>query len=431
MTRLRRELWEEQARPEQLPPPGDWLVWYIQAGRGAGKTRAGAENFADMILSSEPGEWAVIAPTYGDARDVCVESDSGLLKALSGAVYNWNRSTGEIQVANGSKVFLDGADDGALRIQGRNLRGAWCDEIGLWRRGWRRAWEESLRFAVRLAPGKIIASGTPKGGTGLVPHLLADPSTVVTRMRTLDNADNLSPPALEELMRLFSGRRLGRQELEGELMEDVEGALWTLAQIDALRVDDAPLLRRIVVAVDPNASSRESANNAGIVVVGIGRNGLGYVLDDRTITSGGPRAWAKASVDAYHDWSADRIVAEKNNGGDMVELTIKTVDAKVPVKLVTATRGKRVRAEPIAALYEGDDDNPPQVHHVGTFPDLELEMTTWTPEAESPDRMDALVWGLSELMLLSRKPGTGRISVPDARIPGVDEIYGTSGRMMR
>jgi phage terminase large subunit-like protein len=182
-------------------------------------------------------------------------------------------------------------------------------------------------------------------------------------------------------------------------MEEAEGALWTRDGIEALRIAAGthPPMRRIVVAVDPNASSDEAANSAGVIIVGRGaRDSLGYVLDDRTVVRGGPRAWARAAIDAYHDWNADRIVAEKNNGGEMVEITLHAVDAGVPVKLVSASRGKRTRAEPISTLYEGET---PKVRHVGAFPELEDEMCLWTPEADSPDRMDALVWGLSELML--------------------------------
>lgn len=428
--RLRAEVWRRQARPEQLPPDGEWLVLLLLGGRGAGKTRAGAETLADWIMEYPPGEWAIVAPTYADARDVCVEGPSGLLQALGGCVANWNRSMGQLDVANGSVVYLDGADDGAYRIQGHNLSGAWCDEVGLWAKNhWKTAWQESLQFALRVDPARVVATGTPKGAHGLVRHLVGDERVHVARMRTMDNAANLHPAALEELVRRFGGTRLGRQELEAELLEDVEGALWTLSQIDARRVaaTSVPQLTRIVVAVDPNVSSEEGSNEAGIVVVGRDASAepRGYVLADRTV-AGGPRAWAKAAVDAYYEFRADRIVAEKNNGGEMVELTLHTVDAGVPVKLVNASRGKRVRAEPIAALYESSDANPlGRVFHAGVFTELEEQMTQWTPGAESPDRMDALVWGCSEL--LQGPSRTIRSSVPRGRIPGPHERAGLAG----
>jgi phage terminase large subunit-like protein len=416
--------WRHSRTEQRVPPGDDWRVWYLRGGRGSGKSRTGAETLSQWILDNEPGDWAIVGPTYGDARDVCVESESGMLACLGSAVVTWNRSIGELQIANGSRIYLDGGDDGAFRIQGKNLRGAWCDEIGLWRKGWRTAWQESLQFAVRLAPGRIVATGTPKSGHPLVKMLLDDPHTIVTRMKTTDNAANLHPHALAELIRMYSGTRLGRQELEAEFLEDVEGALWTREQIDACRVETAPILERVVVAVDPNASTSEASNAAGIVVVGRGEDGRGYVLADRTV-AGGPRAWAKASVDAYHDFKADRIVAEKNNGGQMVEITIQTVDEKVPIKLVTASRGKRVRAEPIASLYEQE-----KIKHVrsydGYIADLEAleeEMVSWTPEAESPDRMDALVWGFSEVML-GRRYGQATILNPVGQIQGVGRGYG-------
>jgi phage terminase large subunit-like protein len=417
--RLRNELWRRQARPEQIPTEGDWLVFLMLGGRGAGKTRAGAETLASWILDNDPGEWAIVAPTYADARDVCVEGPSGLLRALGGTVTKWNRSVGQVEVANGSVVFLDGADDGAYRIQGHNLSGAWGDEVGLWAKNhWQTAWQESLQFALRVAPARIVATGTPKGARGLVKLLLDDDRVLVSRMRTLDNAENLHPAALAELLRRYEGTRLGRQELEAEVLEDVEGALWTLSQIDARRVEQTPSLQRIIVGVDPNVSSAEGSNNAGIIVAGrdASADSRGFVLADRTVTAGGPRAWAKAAVDAYYEFSADRIVAEKNNGGEMVELTIHTVDSSVPVKLVSASRGKRVRAEPISALYESSEANPlGRVFHVGVFGELETEMTQWTPESESPDRMDALVWALTELLLGPTR--AMRSHVPRGRIP--------------
>ncbi len=223
----RRSLWLELARPEQLPPPGDWRAWYLRGGRGAGKTRTGAETLAGWIGESEPGEWAVCAPTFGDARSVCAEGPSGLIAALGGVgglVTAWNRSEGVIHVAGGSIVYLDGANDGAFRIQGKNLRGLWADEVGLWEK-WDVAWNESIQFAVRMAPGRIVATGTPKMAHPLIGQLLSSPNVVQTHMRTVDNAENLDARALAELLDQYGGSTLGRQELEGEYIEALEGSI--------------------------------------------------------------------------------------------------------------------------------------------------------------------------------------------------------------
>lgn len=233
LAQARQRLWRQQARPEQLPPDGDWRTWYLRGGRGAGKTRTGSETLAGWIWNSEPGEWAIVAPTYGDAKNVCVEGASGIIKALGGeggGVERWNRSEGIIHVANGSKIFLDGGDDGALRIQGRNLRGLWADEVGLWVQ-WDRAWNESIAYAVRLAPARIVATGTPKVGHPLIGQLLNAPVGVVhTHMRTVDNADNLDAAAVAALVEQYGGSTLGRQELEGEYIDALEGTI--LSRLD-------------------------------------------------------------------------------------------------------------------------------------------------------------------------------------------------------
>jgi phage terminase large subunit-like protein len=386
------------ARTQQHPPPGDWRTWYVRGGRGSGKTRTASENLARMILDVGGGAWAILAPTFGDARKVCVEGQSGILAALGKHVARdgWKRTVGEIHVDNGAVIYIDGADDGANRIQGTNLCGAWCDEIGLWRRSWwQHAWNESLSFAVRIEPARIIATGTPKVGHGLVKKLLDDPSVMKTHMSTYDNLANLHPAAVAELEAAYKGSRLGRQELEGEFIEDIEGALWQRDQIEALTVLDAPQLMRIVVAIDPAGSPK---GTTGIVVAGVAKTGHGYVLEDLSCP-GTPQLWGSAAVEAYHKWGADRIVAERNYGGSMVEHVIRSVDADAAYKVVDATRGKAIRAEPIAALYEQG-----RVHHVGHHVLLVDQMCMWEPDSgDSPDRLDACVWALTELMLTGRK----------------------------
>lgn len=390
--RLYRKLWHRCARPEQRIPDGDWRVWYLQGGRGSGKTRSAAEALAELIEANEPGEWAVVAPTYGDGRDTCMEGPSGLLQALGlpRTYSGWNRSMGELRLPEGGMVYVDGADDGALRVQGKNLRGVWCDEVGLWRR-WDLAWNESIAFAVRLEPALIIASGTPKQGHGLVRRLVNDPEVVKSRLRTRDNIANLSEAAVAELEARFAGTRQGRQELEGELLTDTPGALWTLASFDPLRVADFPDLERLVVAIDPAVTSEETSDESGIVAAG--RSGdQTFVLEDQSMRAD-PHTVAVTAVRMYHDLQADRIVVEDNNGADWIPALIRTVDASVKVDKVHASRGKALRAQPVAGLYEQG-----RVHHVGHLTQLEDQMCAWTPESKSsPDRLDALVWAVTAL----------------------------------
>lgn len=267
--------WRDQARPEQLPPEGWGRTWYVRGGRGGGKTWTGANVLAELIQTNPPGEWAVVAPTYGDARDTCIESaDSGLLMALglTRTYAGWNRSMGELRLPSGSVVYADGADDGALRIQGKNLRGAWCDEIGLWKR-WQTAWTESVQYAVRKAPGRIIATGTPKRGMPaikLVRTLLADPKVARSLLRTEDNAANLHPAALEELL-VMRGTPLGQQELEGAVLDDGDGGVflrddWRYWQTgDGEMLNLAGQLNRLsdctrFITIDLAASLRTSAD---------------------------------------------------------------------------------------------------------------------------------------------------------------------------
>jgi phage terminase large subunit-like protein len=396
--------WRSLARPEQLPPAGDWRTWYVRGGRGSGKTWTGSNTLAEMALT-DPGEYGVVAPTGPACQSVCIEGPkSGLLRAFetnvaeikrgaSRFVSSYNITDSIIRLRNGSTIYGDGADDGAPTIQGKNLRGLWADEVGLWRK-WQQAWEESIRYAVRLSPARIVATGTPKRGHPLVRSLMADPTVHKTLLKTSDNAANLDPALLAELYAKYGGTTLGRQELEGEILDDVPGALWHRDLIEMTRVPKVPALRRIVVAVDPSATSSESADEAGIVVVGADYQDHGYTLADVSLR-GAPHAWAMAAITEYHRWKADLIVAESNNGGEMVSGVIHAIDASVPVKLVQASQGKHTRAEPISAFYEQG-----RIHHVGTFETLEDQMCSWNPDTDpkSPDRMDALVWGYAEIM---------------------------------
>lgn len=396
------------ARPEQRYPDGEWGVSWFSGGRGSGKTESGAQIAAQWVRRFPEVDGAIIAPTFqADALRKCVEGESGILQALGGApgpwIANYNRSEGVLYTRSGRSIFATGADNGAIRVQGENLGWAWCDEIGLWKRSmWQLAWEESIQFAVRKPPARIVCTGTPKAGHPLVKLLNDDASVVKRVLRTIDNLDNLDPAWAARIIAKYEGTRLGAQELEGILIAEVEGALWLWVWIEGSRWKSGwgePQLVRVVVGVDPSGGS----NEIGIVAAGQlhspcpcgeeNERGPHFaVLRDASLVAS-PERWSAATVDLYHDLQADRVAAERNFGGDMVESTLRTADASVPVKMVTASRGKTQRAEPISALYEQG-----RVHHLEVFPELETEQTTWVRGDDwSPNRLDAVVWALTEL----------------------------------
>ncbi len=416
--------WRKSARPDQLPSP-DWRrVMAYFGGRGSGKTYTGTHLLAELMLTSEPGEWGIVAPTFGDCRDVYIEGqESGLITALGGKagaggrlaekgkhILAWNRSTGQLRLRNGSIVFSDGADDGAYRIQGHNLRGLLAGEIGLWRK-WKAAWDESIRYAVRLSPAKIIVEGTPKAvmpARVLVRRLLDDPTTPCRQLKTRDNAANLDAETMRAFM-ASKGTSLERQELTGELIENADGALWRTDTIDQYRMgvpeagpDDPFGVQaiydiiqpvRVCVAVDPAVSFSDDSDEHGIVVVAKGKNGHHYVLED--LSRRAPvTAWPRVVMEAVDRWQADRVIGEVNNGGDYIEATMRAQGFTGAYETVHATRGKALRAEPLAQFYQRGS-----VHHVGVLPELEIQMTGWVAEEsnESPDRLDALVWACTWL----------------------------------
>lgn len=387
--------WLASARPNQLPPQAKrWHTWLLLAGRGFGKTRAGAEEFAWQLLSHPGWRGAIIAPTEGDARDTCMEGESGLLNVLPPeAVAKWNRSLGELILFNGSRAKLFSADV-PERLRGPQHHVAWADELAAWR--YAEALDQ-LRFGLRLgiAP-KLIVTTTPRPVPLLRGIMRQKQGVHITRGSTFENAANLAPAALEELKNRYEGTRLGRQELYAELLEDVPGALWSHQQIDALRVKAAPPLVRILIAVDPAVTSNAGSDATGIVAVGLGEDKQAYVLADATL-SAPPHQWARRVVALYESLKADLVIGEVNQGGDLVESVLRTIAPELPYRAVRANRGKLLRAEPVAALYEQG-----RVHHVGTFAALEDEMTRFAPgliEQNSPDRVDALVWALTELLL--------------------------------
>ena len=363
------------------------------AGRGAGKTRTAAEWLAWEAISQPNTRWAIVAPTYGDARDTCAEGESGVLSVLRRyrMLKDYNRSIGEILLTNGSRIKLFSADK-PDRFRGPQHHGAWCDELAAYR--YEDAWNQ-LQFGLRLGDHpRVFISTTPRP-TKLIRALTSrdDGSVVVTRGSTFDNAKNLAASALADLKIRYEGTRLGRQELYGEIIDEVDGALWTLTLIEENRVEQPPQLVRVVVAIDPATTSGEDSDETGIVVAGITADGHYYVLEDLTCRES-PDTWARVAVNAYKKHKADRIIGETNNGGDMIESLLRQVDPTISYRKVTATRGKIIRAEPVASIYEQH-----RAHHVGAFAKLEDQMCNYTPDSDfSPDRLDALVWAMTDLM---------------------------------
>jgi phage terminase large subunit-like protein len=400
--------WQCRARAEQLAPEGDWPVWLILAGRGFGKTRAGAEWVRGIAERDGTARIALVGASLHDARSIMVEGESGLLAiAPADRRPEWRPSRRELRWPGGAVAHLFGAADPDALRGGQHSHG-WADEIGKWPHGVL-AWD-NLAMGMRLgAKPRIVATTTPRP-VPLVMRLAADPSVAVTRGRTRDNASNLPTAFLREMERGFAGTRLGRQELDGELMLDVEGALWTRALLEQCRHRGAPPRRtalvRLVVAVDPPAKA--SGDACGIVVAGLDAHGLAYVLEDATIEGARPERWARRVADKARRWQADRIVAEANNGGDMVAAVLRAAGIALPVGLIHASRGKTARAEPVAALYEAG-----RVRHAAPMGALEDQLCGLTIDGRyegpgrSPDRADALVWALTEISL--RHSGNARL----------------------
>lgn len=395
--------WSFWARPNQIAPDGNWRTWAVIAGRGFGKTRAGAEWVRQVACGSSPlapgkhRRIAIVAETAADARDVIVEGDSGIL-----AVHPFDfrplyePSKRRLTWPNGAIATLFNAVE-PDQLRGPQHDAALCDELAKWRYA-RETWDQH-QFGMRLGEHPQVAVTTTPRPIPVLKEILADPDTVITRGTTMDNAGNLAPSFMKAIVGRYAGTRLGRQELNAEMLDDLPGALWTRDMLDATRKTEQPEMRRIVVAVDPSgtAGGSDSGDDVGIVVAGKGMDGRGYVLADYSCNLS-PDGWGRRVNDAYTAFKADRIVAERNFGGAMVEAVIKTVDKSVPVTLVNASRGKVARAEPIAALYEQK-----RISHVGSFPALEDQQCAMGPDGYvgegSPDRADALVWALTELML--------------------------------
>lgn len=450
--------WRERARPEQLLPDGEWRVCYWQGGRGSGKTASGAGALAEWVLGDQPDEdddgapreYGIIGPTYADAWTKCVEGEAGILRQLgtsmaqvkdhrSSTVRAAWRTYGQVVLHNGITIFVDSAAEGGLRIQGRNLRGAWADEIGLWL-NWETAWKESLSYAVRKGRAQIVATGTPKASRparklirGLIKNDPEYGGVVVRKLRTIDNAANLSKAFLRAVVGAAQGTRLERQELEGELLDDVANALWTRDLLERIVVPGVgekggpEFLRNVVIGVDPSDGKEDSDEQAYTIVgEGLVDEGKIYVAE----SWGGqeaPAPFARRVLIAAVMWNAS-IVVEKNHGGEWLTTVFdqvakeliekKIIKYKPKVRVVHASHAKRTRAEPVSALYERDlvrhchrilyrpcdcDDNAhPDGHRRPDedMPELEDQMATFTGAQgeRSPDRLDSLVWALSTFL---------------------------------
>lgn len=402
------------ARPDQIAPEGDWDIWLALAGRGWGKTRTGAEWVREQVKQGAR-RIALVAETQKDLEEVMINGESGILAVCPEAERPKVRyKPVRLTFPNGAVALGYNATE-PNQLRGPQFDAAWCDELAKWRYA-RQTWD-MLQFGLRLGDHPRVMVTTTPLPIELIKSIIAgqEGRVAVTRGKTSDNASNLAAPFLAKIHERYAGTRLGRQELNGEILGDLPGALWTLSSLDTYRLSEAPECGRIVVAVDPAVTSTDASDEHGIVVAGLdGQRGI--VLEDGSI-KGSPTAWAKRAISLYRTWQADGIVVEVNQGGDMVAHTLRTIDPNVKIIEVRATRGKHVRAEPIAALYEQG-----KIAHVGSFSELELQMCHMTGagyEGEgSPDRVDALVWALTELfpdMTKAPPPPAERLKIPPRR----------------
>jgi len=401
--------WVGFARLAQYPLGQEDASWLVMGGRGAGKTRLGAEWVNGLVRGLPPfsrwkyGRLALIGETLGDVREVMIDGPSGLAAIARHDRPRFEASRRRLVWDNGAVAQIFSSED-PDSLRGPQFDAAWCDEIAKWKHA--EECFDMLQFGLRLGerPRQILTT-TPRA-VPLLRRLLADPSVRVTRMSTADNSGNLADGFLRAVNDRYGGTRLGRQELDGEMIEDREDALWTRAQLEAVAEAPKALLSRIVVAVDPSATGNAGSAACGIVVAGLAEDGRAVVIEDGTVRAARPAEWAHRAVSLYHRHQADCIVAEVNQGGDMVASVLRTIDPAVPVRAVRATRGKWLRAEPVAALYEQG-----RVMHAARFPALEDEMCDFGPDGlsdgRSPDRVDALVWAITELML--SRGGTPRV----------------------
>jgi len=385
------ESWSAWARKEQNPPPEDWRIWLFLGGRGAGKTRAGAEWIAGGIRRGVMRRIGLVGATFQDARSVMIEGESGLLSVMDSAVFE--PSNRRVLWANGAVADVISAEEPDY-VRGHQFDAVWADEFCKWAEP--QAALDMILMALRLGRDPRMAVTTTPRNIAALKALMDMPDVVTTRSSTRANRAHLAPTFLSGLELRFAGTRLGRQELDAELIEDNEAALWRREWIDRARVRAAPELRRVVVAVDPPVSV--AGDECGIVAAGLAENGEAYVLGDYSAGGLTAAGWAARVAEAAEAFEADCIVAEANQGGDLVKSVLVEAYPNMAVKTVHARCGKRTRAVPASTLYEQG-----RVHHVGAHPELEDQMCTWDGTGASPDRMDALVWALSHLFPLNRR----------------------------
>lgn len=404
--------WPFWARDSQLPPDGDWFCWLILAGRGFGKTRTAVEWIRGQVEgpsplvapANAPQRIALIADSFLDGKQTMIEGESGLLEVSPPAFRPTFESTNKRLVwPNGIQAFLYSAET-PDQLRGPQHHLAWADEMAKWRY-LNDTWS-NLLFGLRLGQKpRVMATTTPRN-IPLLKQLVEDSQTIVTRGSSYDNRAHLPNSFFDKVVGRYEGTRLGRQEIYGEILSDVPGALWNRQGLEQQRLKSAPDLVRIVVAVDPPVSTGARADTCGIVVAGRDNMGQGHILEDCSVQGLSPHGWASTALEAYNRHQADRLVAEVNNGGDLVESLIRQIDPEVSYRAVRATRGKVLRAEPVAALYEQG-----RIFHQGFFASLEDQMCSLTARGleggKSPDRVDALVWAITELML--KNPSQPRI----------------------
>lgn len=401
-----RYMWEFWARPNQLPPSNAWTGWLVEAGRGFGKNRLAAEYINRTVEERKYRRIGLVARIVKDVRDVMIEGDAGIL-TLAHPKFRplWEPAKRRLTWPNGAQAITYTSEEpDALRGPSHDF--VWADEIASWQ--YQEAWDNAM-FGLRLTPAQWLATTTPK----VVPLIkklhesASKPSSgiVITHGTTYDNIENLAENFKREVLSRYEGTRIGRQELLAELLVDNPDALWKRIEIDYHRVTTAPDMKKIVVAIDPSISADENSAECGIIVAGVAENGHGYVLADSSRIDT-PLGWARTALGLWKGFRANRIIAEKNQGGLMVETTIRAADIEKNnpiVELVQATRGKYVRAEPVSTLYEQG-----LIHHLGTLAQLEDQLVTWVPGEDSPDRLDALVWAFTNLMVDPKQKRYGR-----------------------
>jgi len=387
--------WEVRARPKQLPPKGNWFGWLLRSGRGFGKTRAGAEWIIDRVRKGFK-RIALIGQTKADVRDTMIEiGDSSILK-ISRPTFmpKYEPSKRRLTWPNGA-IAISYSGDEPDQLMGPQHDTVWIDELAKFQYP-QKTWD-NMEFGLRIGLNpQVMITATPRP-IPIIKDLIADPDIRDVRGNSYENIDNLSERYINRIIKKYEGTRLGRQEIYGHILADNPDALWTRKVIEDNRRNKAPELIRIAVAIDPQATDNIMSSETGIIVGGISEDKQGWILADVTI-KGSPDTWGNEAVTAYHKFAADLIIGEINNGGDMVEHVIRSIDSKVSYKSVRASRGKYVRAEPVSALYEQG-----RIHHIGTFIALEDQLAEWVPGDKSPDRLDALVWLITELMLGEEK----------------------------